>query len=97
MSGPDDLGGRRKRNELDDPGGRHTMDGPDDQDDRRKMGELDDQDDRRRMGGLDDPDGRQTMDGTYVLGGHWNRTIPDAVRGRIWWAAQNRRKIFSDL
>ena len=49
------------------------MDGPNDQDDRRKMGELDDQDDRRRMGGLDDPDGRQTMDGTYVLGGHWNR------------------------
>jgi hypothetical protein len=61
------------------------MDGPDDQDDRRKMGELDDQDDRH------------TMDGTCVLGGHWNRTILDAVRGRIWWAAQNRRKIFSDL
>jgi hypothetical protein len=49
------------------------------------------------MGGPGDPDGRQTMDGTLELGGHWNRWIPDAVRGRIWWAAQNRRKIFSDL
>jgi hypothetical protein len=56
-----------------------------------------DPDDHRKMGGRGDPDGRQTMDGTLELGGHWNRWIPDAVRGRIWWAAQNRRKIFSDL
>jgi hypothetical protein len=61
------------------------MGGLDDPDGRRKTDGPDDRGGRRKMGGLDDPDGR------------WNQWIPDAVRGRIWWAAQNRRKIFSDL
>jgi hypothetical protein len=61
------------------------MDGPDDRGGRRKMDGPDDRGGRRKMGEPDDQDGR------------WNQWILDAVRDRIWWAAQNRRKIFSDL
>ena len=64
------------------------------------MGGPDDQDGRHTMSGMDGPDdrgGRHTMGEPDDQDGRWNQRILDAVRDRIWWAAQNRRKIFSDL